>query len=86
MSELKSAKIQVILEYKWTLNRDLIDKLETECVSPSEFRIGSILRRIADEGFEIDDDHRISYYQPKTKLYVHLGRAADLLEKDDIIL
>lgn len=84
--QISKAKIQVILEYQWTPSRDLIEHLEVDCATPTDFFIASVIKQIASEGFDIEDDHRISYFQPLTRLYVHLGRAAELATKEDLLL
>jgi hypothetical protein len=48
--------------------------------------VSSIVSRLIDEGFDIEDEHRVSYFQPKTQLYVHLGRAADLMSQKNLLL
>lgn len=40
-----------------------------------------MLDSLAEEGFEMEEEHRISYYQPENKVYVHLGRTGENVDQ-----
>jgi hypothetical protein len=76
-----------MIEYNWTSNRDLIADVLAVCQPiTSDILIGSVLDSLQTMGFDLEPDHRISYFKPSQRLYLYLGKVADLQYSTSVLL
>lgn len=75
----------MVLEYGWCETRDLIEQVQcqVESLGSHESHSGQLIFRsvvsaLAEVGFDLDPAQRLSYFKPSHKLYVYLGKVAEL--------
>ena len=82
--------LQVVLEYQWTSSRDLISDVKAKLAPPANnddrkegeqnegsIMLSSVIESLADKGFELEPEHRVSYRDPVKALNVYVGKVSD---------